>query len=64
MRQCFSEENYSVHKPSEEEAVYINMQLVFVNSCCLPVFPGGMSLKSTMLHPETTLFISLLVLSL
>lgn len=35
VRQCFSEENYSVHKPFKEEAAYINMQLVFVNSCQL-----------------------------
>lgn len=35
VRQCFSEENYSVHKPFKEEAAYINMQLVFVNSCPL-----------------------------
>lgn len=32
VRQCFREENYSVHKPFKEEAAYINMQLVFVNS--------------------------------
>jgi hypothetical protein len=31
VRQCFSEENYSVHKLFKEEAAYINMQLVFVN---------------------------------
>lgn len=35
VRQCFSEENYSVHKPFKEEAAYINMQPVFVNSCQL-----------------------------
>lgn len=35
VRQCFSEENYSVHKPLKEEAAYINTQLVFVNACQL-----------------------------
>lgn len=32
-RQCFSEENYSIHKLFKEEAAYISMLLVFVNSC-------------------------------
>lgn len=51
VRQCFREENYSVHKPFKEEAAYINMRLVFVNSCQLFTnAPGGVSLNRAVLH--------------